>query len=47
MRGSADVHEMFNASNVLSMTPTYGPAWKNVAYALSARLLRIGAQLDF
>jgi hypothetical protein len=47
LRGHLDIYNVFNASNVLSMTPTYGPAWKNVAYALSARLLRIGAQLDF
>jgi hypothetical protein len=47
LRGHLDIYNVFNASNVLSMTPTYGPAWQNVAYALSARLLRIGAQLDF
>jgi hypothetical protein len=47
LRGHLDIYNVFNASNVLSMTPTYGAAWKNVAYALSARLLRIGAQLDF
>ncbi len=45
--GHLDIYNVFNASSVLSMTPTYGAAWQNVAYALSARLLRIGAQLDF
>ena len=45
--GDLDIHNVFNASDVLSMTTDYGSAWKNVAYALSARLLRIGAQLDF
>jgi hypothetical protein len=47
LRGTLDVYNVFNASNVLSMTPTYGPAWLNAAQVLSARLLRIGAQLDF
>jgi hypothetical protein len=45
--GSLDVYNIFNASSVLSMTPTYGTAWLNAAQVLSARLLRIGAQLDF
>jgi len=47
LRGTLDMYNVFNASNVLSMTPTYGPAWLNAAQVLSARLLRIGAQLDF
>ena len=47
VRGTFDVYNVFNASSVLSMTPTYGPAWLNAAQVLSARLLRVGAQLDF
>ena len=47
VRGTLDVYNVFNASSVLSMTPTYGAAWLNAAQVLSARLLRIGAQLDF
>jgi hypothetical protein len=47
LRGTLDIYNVFNASNVLSMTPAYGPAWLNAAQVLSARLLRIGAQLDF
>ena len=47
LRGNLDIYNVFNASNVLSMTTTYGPAWRNVAQVLSARLLRVGAQLDF
>ena len=47
LRGTLDMYNVFNASNVLSMTPTYGPSWLNAAQVLSARLLRIGAQLDF
>ena len=47
LRGSLDIYNIFNASSVLSMTPTYGPSWLNAAQVLSPRLLRVGAQLDF
>jgi hypothetical protein len=47
LRGSLDIYNIFNASSVLSMTPTYGPSWLNAAQVLSPRLLRIGAQVDF
>ena len=47
VRGSLDIYNIFNANSVLSMTPTYGPSWRNAAQVLSPRLLRIGAQLDF
>ena len=47
LRGSLDIYNIFNASSVLSMTPTYGSSWLNAAQVLSPRLLRVGAQLDF
>jgi hypothetical protein len=47
LRGSLDVYNIFNASSVLSMTPTYGASWLNAAQVLSPRLLRVGAQFDF
>jgi len=47
LRGSLDIYNIFNASSVLSMTPTYGQSWRNAAQVLSPRLLRIGAQFDF
>jgi hypothetical protein len=47
LRGSLDIYNIFNANSVLSMTPTYGPSWRNAAQVLSPRLLRVGAQLDF
>jgi hypothetical protein len=47
LRGSLDVYNIFNASSVLSVTPTYGTSWLNAAQVLSPRLLRVGAQLDF
>jgi hypothetical protein len=47
VRGSVDIYNIFNASSVLSMTPVYGASWMNAAQVLSARLLRVSAQLDF
>lgn len=47
LRGSLDIINVFNASMPLRTTPTYGPAWMNIAQALNGRLLKIGAQLDF
>ncbi|MBI4885609.1 MAG: TonB-dependent receptor [Acidobacteria bacterium] len=47
LRGNLDIYNLFNTSSVLSMTPTYGAAWLNAAQVLSARLLRVSAQLDF
>jgi hypothetical protein len=47
VRGALDVYNIFNASSVLAMVPTYGASWQNAAQVLSARLLRVSAQLDF
>jgi hypothetical protein len=47
LRGHLDIYNVFNASNVLSMVYTHGGAWQNATQVLSARLLRVGAQLDF
>jgi len=47
VRGSLDIYNIFNASSVLAMVPTYGASWQNAAQVLSARLLRVSAQLDF
>jgi hypothetical protein len=47
VRGSLDVYNVFNENSVLAMTPVYGPRWQNAAQILSARLLRVSAQIDF
>ncbi len=47
LRGNFDVYNIFNASNVLAMNTTYGPAWKDVNQVLFGRSLRVGAQFDF
>ena len=43
IRPSLDIYNLVNASNVLNMNLTYGPAWKDATQILSGRLLRIGA----
>jgi hypothetical protein len=47
VRPSLDVYNLLNASNVINMNVTYGPAWKDATQILSGRLLRMGAQFDF
>jgi len=47
IRGTADVYNLLNASNVINMNVTYGPSWKDAIQILSGRLLRVGAQFDF
>jgi hypothetical protein len=47
LRGNLDIYNVFNASDVLAMGTTYGPAWQNVNSILTGRMLRVGAQYDF
>jgi hypothetical protein len=47
LRANIDIYNVFNASNVLNMNPTYGATWQNVTQILSGRLFRLGAQYDF
>jgi carboxypeptidase family protein len=47
LRADLDVYNIFNASNVLSMSTTYGTVWQDVRQILGGRLLRVGAQIDF
>jgi hypothetical protein len=47
LRGNLDIYNVFNASDVLAMSTTYGPTWQNVNSILTGRMLRIGAQYDF
>ena len=37
LRGSLDIHDIFNANGVLSMTPTYGSSWLDAAQVMSPR----------
>jgi hypothetical protein len=47
LRGNLDIYNVFNASDVLAMSTTYGPTWQNVNSILTGRMLRVGAQYDF
>jgi len=47
LRANLDIYNVFNASDVLAMNTTYGPAWLNVNSIVTGRMLRVGAQYDF
>jgi hypothetical protein len=47
LRGNLDIYNLFNASDVLAQSNTYGATWRNVTAILPGRMLRIGAQYDF
>ena len=47
LRANVDIYNVFNAGDVLAMSDTYGPTWKDVIQILTGRMLRVGAQFDF
>jgi hypothetical protein len=47
LQGRFDVYNLFNASTVLNDNFTYGPSWLKPSSILGARLVKLGAQLDF
>jgi hypothetical protein len=47
VQGMIDVYNVFNASSVLALNTRYGPAWLNAQQILAARMLKLGAQLNF
>jgi len=47
VQGRFDVYNLFNASTVLNEVFTYGPNWRKPSSILGARLVKLGAQLDF
>ena len=47
LQGSADVYNLFNASNVLNMTTRYGTAWLSPISIMGGRLFKFTAQFDF
>ena len=38
---------LFNASNVLEITPAFGPAWLRPTQIMDARLFKFGGQSEF
>ena len=47
LQGRFDIYNAFNASTILNEVFTYGPSWRRPSAILGARLLKLGAQLDF
>ena len=47
IRGSVDLANLFNASNVLNLQRQYGPTYLNVLQIMGGRLVKLGVQLDF
>ena len=47
LRGSVDVANLFNASNVLSLQRQYGPTYLNALQIMGGRLIKLGLQVDF
>jgi carboxypeptidase family protein len=47
LQANLDVFNMFNASTVLNMNTTYGPAWLKPSQILDARLVKVGVELAF
>jgi hypothetical protein len=47
IRGSVDLANLFNASNVLNLQRQYGPTYLNVLQIMGGRLVKLGLQVDF
>ena len=47
LRGSVDIANLFNASNVLNLQRQYGPTYLNALQIMGGRLVKLGVQLDF
>ena len=42
-----DIYNAFNASPILAVNNTYGPAWRTPTQILAGRLLKFGMQMTF
>jgi hypothetical protein len=47
VQGMFDIYNLFNASTILGVNQTYGPAWLRPTSILGARLFKVGAQVDW
>jgi len=47
LRGSVDVANLFNASNVLSLQRQFGATYLNALQIMGGRLVKLGLQVDF
>jgi hypothetical protein len=47
LQANVDVYNLTNASPVLALNNTFGPAWQRPLQILHARMLKFSAQVDF
>jgi hypothetical protein len=47
IQGLVDIYNTLNASPVLNLNNSFGPAWQRPTQILHGRLLKLGVQLDF
>jgi hypothetical protein len=47
IKAMLDLYNALNGNAVILMNNTYGPAWQQPSYVLPARLIKVGAQIDF
>jgi hypothetical protein len=47
IQGMLDIYNLLNASTILDVNATYGPAWRVPLSILGPRLFKLGAQVDF
>ena len=45
--GNVDVSNLLNANTPQYVNPQYGPQWLRVTNAMSARVFRLGVQVNF
>ena len=45
--GNLDVFNIFNATSIVTLNTTYGPAWQRPTLLQGARFLKISGQFDF
>lgn len=47
LTANLDMYNLFNASNVLEITPAFGPNWLRPTQIMDARLFKFGGQFEF
>jgi hypothetical protein len=47
LKANIDLYNAFNASSVLVLNNTFGPAWQTPSYLLPGRMIKFGGQIDF
>jgi hypothetical protein len=47
LRANLDLHNIFNAGDILSINTRYGDVWQNPISILGGRLMKLSAQFDF